>query len=132
MNNGVLAAGEDRSIWISGDRYTIKCGGNDMGGAFALIETVVTPGNGPPPHIHSRAAIKLATASLGRDRPRGRPIRIAQEDDFCTWSTSGRRTWRSALATSPDLASAAARIPTWRPIFARGNGSPGQPPGSFV
>ena len=54
MNNGVLAAGEGRSIWVVGDRYTIKCSGNDTGGAFALIEAVVTPGNGPPPHIHSR------------------------------------------------------------------------------
>jgi quercetin dioxygenase-like cupin family protein len=54
MNNGVMTAGEGRSIWVVGDRYTIKCSGNDTGGAFALIEAVVTPGNGPPPHIHSR------------------------------------------------------------------------------
>jgi quercetin dioxygenase-like cupin family protein len=54
MINGVLAAGEGRSIWVVGDRYTIKCSGNDTGGAFALIEAVVPPGHGPPPHIHSR------------------------------------------------------------------------------
>ncbi len=54
MKNGLLTAGEGRSIWITGDRYTIKCNGNDTGGAFALIEAVVTPGYGPPPHIHSR------------------------------------------------------------------------------
>jgi quercetin dioxygenase-like cupin family protein len=54
MINGVLAAGEGRLIWVVGDRYMIKCSGNDTGGAFALIEAVVTPGNGPPPHIHSR------------------------------------------------------------------------------
>ena len=54
MNNGVLPAGEGRSIWVVGDRYTIKCGGNETGGAFAMIEAVVPPGNGPPPHIHSR------------------------------------------------------------------------------
>ena len=35
MNNGVLAAGEGRSIWVVGDRYTIKCSGNDTSGAFA-------------------------------------------------------------------------------------------------
>ena len=54
MNNGVLAAGEGFSIWVVGDRYTIKASGNDTGGAFAMIEAIVPPGNGPPPHIHSR------------------------------------------------------------------------------
>jgi len=54
MNNGVLAAGEGRSIWVVGDRYTIMCGGNDTGGAFAMMEAIVPPGHGPPPHIHSR------------------------------------------------------------------------------
>jgi len=54
MNNGVLAEGEGRSIWVVGDRYTIKCGGNETGGAFAMMEAIVPPGHGPPPHIHSR------------------------------------------------------------------------------
>jgi quercetin dioxygenase-like cupin family protein len=54
MDTGVLFAGEGRSIWVVGDRYTIKAGGVDTGGAFALIEALVPPGNGPPPHIHGR------------------------------------------------------------------------------
>ena len=54
MNTGVLAAGEGRSIWVTGDRYTIKCSGRDTNGAFALVEAIVCPGSGPPPHIHSR------------------------------------------------------------------------------
>jgi len=54
MNNGVLAAGDGRSIWVVGDRYTIKCSGNDTSGAYALLEAIVPPGGGPPPHIHSR------------------------------------------------------------------------------
>jgi quercetin dioxygenase-like cupin family protein len=54
MENGVLAAAEGPSIWVIGDRYTIKCDGNDTSGAFALIEAVVPPGNGPPPHVHGR------------------------------------------------------------------------------
>ena len=54
MNNGVTVAGEGRSIWVIGDRYTIKCSGNDTSGAYALIEAIVPPGGGPPPHIHSR------------------------------------------------------------------------------
>ncbi len=54
MNNGVLVAGEGRSIWVIGDLYTIKCSGNDTSGAYALLEAIVPPGGGPPPHIHSR------------------------------------------------------------------------------
>ena len=54
MNNGVLVAGEGRSIWVIGDRYTIKCSGNDTSGAYAMMEAIVPPGHGPPPHIHSR------------------------------------------------------------------------------
>jgi len=37
-----------------GDRYTIKAAGSETGGAFALIEALVPPGGGPPPHIHRR------------------------------------------------------------------------------
>jgi len=54
MNNGVIVAGEGRSILVVGDRYTIKCSGNDTSGAYALVEAIVPPGSGPPPHIHSR------------------------------------------------------------------------------
>ena len=54
MDTGFLAAGEGKPFWIVGDRYTIKARGSDTGGAFALIEAVVFPGGGPPPHIHSR------------------------------------------------------------------------------
>ena len=54
MNNGVLAAREGRSIWVVGDRYTIKASGKGTGGAFAIMEAIVPSGNGPPHHIHSR------------------------------------------------------------------------------
>jgi hypothetical protein len=52
MDSRVMVAGEGRSIWVVGDRYTVKASGNDTGGAFALSEAWVPPGNGPPPHIH--------------------------------------------------------------------------------
>jgi quercetin dioxygenase-like cupin family protein len=54
MTSGVLRAGEGRSVWVVGDRYTVKAGGEDTGGAYALIEAMVPPGGGPPPHIHHR------------------------------------------------------------------------------
>jgi quercetin dioxygenase-like cupin family protein len=37
-----------------GDLYTIKASGADTNGAFALIEAIVPPGSGPPPHVHRR------------------------------------------------------------------------------
>ena len=54
MDSGVLKPGEGRTVWVVGDRYTIKAAGEETGGAFALIEAVVPPGGGPPPHIHRR------------------------------------------------------------------------------
>jgi quercetin dioxygenase-like cupin family protein len=39
---------------VVGDLYTVKASGEDTGGAFALIEVMVPPQSGPPPHIHHR------------------------------------------------------------------------------
>ena len=54
MNSGILRAGEGRAAWVVGDLYTVKAGGEDTGGAFALIEVMIPPRSGPPPHRHSR------------------------------------------------------------------------------
>ena len=54
MNSGILRPGEGRTVWVVGDRYVIKVGGEDTGGAFALVDAIVPPGGGPPPHIHTR------------------------------------------------------------------------------
>lgn len=54
MNTAVLPPGEGRAYWVVGDLYTILSGGDDTGGAFALLHAVVPPGGGPPPHVHGR------------------------------------------------------------------------------
>src|SRR3954454_3448789 len=54
MNITFRKPGEGRSVWVVGELYTIKASGEDTGGAFALIEALVPPGGGPPPHIHRR------------------------------------------------------------------------------
>ena len=54
MNSGTLRAGAGQAAWVVGDHYTIKASGKDTGGAFALIEVLVPPQSGPPPHRHSR------------------------------------------------------------------------------
>ena len=43
MNSGVLRAGEGRSVWVVGDRYTVKASGEDTGGAFALTTLTLPP-----------------------------------------------------------------------------------------
>lgn len=47
-----IARGSGKSVWLFGDLYTIKLGSEDTGGAFALWDTTVRPGSGPPPHVH--------------------------------------------------------------------------------
>ena len=54
MNSGILRAGEGQAAWVVGDHYTVKASGEDTGEAFALIEVLVPPLSGPPPHIHRR------------------------------------------------------------------------------
>jgi quercetin dioxygenase-like cupin family protein len=49
-----LTAGEGRSLWLAGELYTAKAGGQETGGAFALAEATTPQGGGPPPHIHHR------------------------------------------------------------------------------
>jgi quercetin dioxygenase-like cupin family protein len=54
MKTALSPAGDGPTVWVVGDRYTIKTSGADTAGAFALIEAVIPPGAGPPPHIHRR------------------------------------------------------------------------------
>ncbi|MGO9020111.1 MAG: cupin domain-containing protein [Syntrophobacteraceae bacterium] len=39
-------------IGLVGDTYTILLTGNDTNGRFCLIDCIVLPGGGPPPHRH--------------------------------------------------------------------------------
>ena len=54
MESNVLKPGEGRAVWAAGDRYTIKTSSQASGGAFAVMEALVPPQSGPPPHRHSR------------------------------------------------------------------------------
>lgn len=46
--------GEGRTIGVVGDIYRFLAIGEDTDGRYALMEAIVPPGGGPPPHIHSR------------------------------------------------------------------------------
>jgi quercetin dioxygenase-like cupin family protein len=54
MESGILQASDGPAAWVVGDLYTVKASGDDTGGAFTLIEVMVPPQSGPPPHRHSR------------------------------------------------------------------------------
>jgi quercetin dioxygenase-like cupin family protein len=43
-----------RTIAIVGDVYSFLATGADTDGKYALFEAIVSPGGGPPPHVHSR------------------------------------------------------------------------------
>src|SRR4028118_591897 len=42
------------SVWLVGDRITVKLTSEDTGGAYCVAEEVSPPQGGPPPHIHSQ------------------------------------------------------------------------------
>lgn len=39
---------------LVGDVYVIRASGAQTGGALCVVEARVSPGGGPPPHVHSR------------------------------------------------------------------------------
>ena len=45
---------QGRTVAVVGDVYRFLATGGDTDGKYALWETIVLPGGGPPPHVHSR------------------------------------------------------------------------------
>src|SRR5215470_9366625 len=45
---------EGRTIAVVGDIDRFLATGEDTNGKYALWEAIVSPGGGPPPHVHSR------------------------------------------------------------------------------
>jgi quercetin dioxygenase-like cupin family protein len=70
---------EGKRIGIVGDIYRFLATGKETGGQYALLEAVVLPGGGPPPHIHSREDETFyvqegeVTFYSGEDRIVGKP-----------------------------------------------------------
>lgn len=54
FNDVLLNNKEGRSFWVLGDLYTFKVTGNQTNGTLTVIEQVIQPQSGPPPHIHQR------------------------------------------------------------------------------
>ncbi len=51
---GLIHSGEGRRFAIRGGIYTIIASAEDTGGTYAMMEMLIPPQGGPPPHIHSR------------------------------------------------------------------------------
>ncbi len=51
---GMIHSGEGRRFAIPGGICTIRATREDTGGTYAMIEMLIPPQSGPPPHIYSR------------------------------------------------------------------------------
>ena len=45
---------QGRTIAVVGDVYRFLATGEETQGRYAILEAIVPPGGGPPPHVHSR------------------------------------------------------------------------------
>jgi quercetin dioxygenase-like cupin family protein len=50
----VRKAAEGRVVAVVGDVYRFLASGPETKGKYAMWETIVQPGGGPPPHVHRR------------------------------------------------------------------------------
>ena len=50
----LVRAGEGPVWWVVGNQVTFKAVAEDTAGTYTLFEITVPPGEGTPPHIHSR------------------------------------------------------------------------------
>jgi mannose-6-phosphate isomerase-like protein (cupin superfamily) len=50
----ILKHGEGDSFWVLGDLYTFKVTAKQTNGTFTIIDQIIQPQNGPPPHTHHR------------------------------------------------------------------------------
>ncbi len=50
----VCEPGEGKAIAVVGDVCRFLATGDETDGRYGMFEAIVSPGGGPPPHIHSR------------------------------------------------------------------------------
>lgn len=50
----IRTAAQGRTVAVVGDVYCFLVTGDETAGKYALWETIVPSGGGPPPHVHSR------------------------------------------------------------------------------
>src|SRR5436190_2164343 len=50
----LITPSQGRAYSVLGDRYIFKVTGEQTGGAYALFDFLILPGNCSPPHVHHR------------------------------------------------------------------------------
>lgn len=69
-------------FWGPGDRYTFLITGDETDGACFVMEALVPPGAGPPPHIHEREDETFYVLEGQCTIQIGQSMRIASAGDF--------------------------------------------------
>jgi quercetin dioxygenase-like cupin family protein len=54
MNITIADAHNGPSLSVVGDTYRIVVSGDDTEGAYSVIDMLIPPGGGPPPHAHAK------------------------------------------------------------------------------
>lgn len=53
LQSAIVVPAEDVADWnVLGARMTCKIDSEETGGAYSIVETIVSPQGGPPPHVH--------------------------------------------------------------------------------
>lgn len=87
--------GEGRAVWVPGHKITYKAEGEETGGAYALLEALIT-GEGPPQHIHNDAEeafyVVEGEVNVKRDEetihaPTGAFVLIPRGTNHTFWNT---------------------------------------------
>ncbi len=50
---------QGESVWLVGERITVKLASEDTGGVYALVEEITPPQGGPPPHANRDEDVAL-------------------------------------------------------------------------
>ncbi|PYV69919.1 MAG: cupin domain-containing protein [Acidobacteria bacterium] len=104
-----LSAGTGRAFWGPGDMYTFLVTGEQTGGAYFVMEALVPPGGGPPPHIHrnedetfyiveGQCSIRLSDQTV--NAAAGDFVNVPQGIVHC-FRNEGTSTMRMVLTYSP-------------------------------
>jgi len=97
------------SFWGPGDRYTFLITGAQSDGAYFIMEAIVPPEGGPPPHIHHREQESFYVLDGALDINMGDKVVQATTGDFVhipcgmvhAFRNTGSTTARLLLIFSP-------------------------------
>jgi quercetin dioxygenase-like cupin family protein len=106
-----ISEAKDESVILMGDRYRVVLNKDDTGGALGLIECVIQPQGGPPPHLNRREDLiwyvveNHLTFQLGEHSQRvaaGESLFIPKETtDYHTFRNDGDKPAKALFLVSP-------------------------------